>query len=197
MSFLDILNNMPPESLKELNDLQDVPQDAVHHPEGDAYIHSVYVFDAAVYIAAREGLPLNKGRVLLNAAITHDLGKAATTVVHADGRITAYGHPDAGVPLAETMLRRLEVDEYTITQVLPLVREHMAWTGFYMSQITKRAVRRLARRLHPATVEMWALLVEADMDGRPPRPGGLPERALEILTIARELGISEGITDDM
>ena len=195
MSFLDILEYTPPGLLKELNDLKDIPQDANHHPEGDAYIHTVYVFEAAEEIAYRQNLPPDQASVLLNAAITHDLGKAVTTEIRDDGRITAYGHPEAGVSLADAMLRRLGVYDDTLAQVLPLVREHMAWVGFYMSEITPRAIKRLARRLRPSNIEMWALLVEADMNGRPPKPGGLPDRARKILELARELGVNERINE--
>lgn len=191
--MLELLDYIPPAYYQELLDLQDVPQDPNHHPEGDAFQHTIYVVEAAEQIARREGIDGLKYMILINAALTHDLGKASTTVVHEDGRITAYGHPDAGVPLAEAMLNRLTVNQELIANVLPLVREHMAWVGFYMSKITRRAVKRLARRLQPSNIEMWALLVEADMSGRPPKAGGLPDRAREILDLARELGISEGI----
>lgn len=182
------------ELFAEVHALKGIPQDEDHHPEGDAYVHTQWVLRAMFDIMERDGI--NDPRIysiLLNAALTHDLGKVSTTTVHEDGRITAYGHPDEGVLPAFQLLTRLGIDSITIECVLPLVREHMAWVGFYMSEITTRAVKRLARRLMPATIEMWALVVEADISGRPPRAKGLPERANEIVQIARELGINEGI----
>jgi tRNA nucleotidyltransferase (CCA-adding enzyme) len=190
--FLGILDYLPPSYYPELLALQDVPQDASHHPEGDAYIHTYYVTEAAEEIADREDLSMLDTLILVFAAITHDFGKATTTVVHEDGRITAYGHPEAGVEPAKAFLERMTVNETIKATVPPLVREHMAWIGFFMSEITDRAVRRLARRLMPATIEMWALLVEADMSGRPPKVGGLPDRAKQILDKARELGVNNG-----
>lgn len=193
--FLELLDSISPSMYQELLDLDGIVQDVHHHPEGDALQHTIYVVDAAERIAAREGLLPRDMMILLNAALTHDLGKASTTVVHDDGRITAYGHPEAGVVPAQNMLQRLGVDQGIIDNVLPLVREHMAWVGFYMSEITPKGVKRLARRLQPSNMEMWALVVEADMSGRPPKPAGLPTRAGAILDLAREFGINKGTID--
>jgi len=55
---------------------------------------------------------------------------------------------------------------------------------------TDRAVRRLALRLAPATIEQWGRLVEADHSGRPPLPPGAP--AAEIVALARRLGTAAG-----
>lgn len=176
----------------ELNALIGVIQDQLHHPEGYAFTHTVYVVEAAIEIARRELLSPQDTEVLLLAALCHDLGKATTTIVHPDGRITAYNHPEEGVQPTIAMLQRLNVDNDIINHVIPLVREHMAWVGFYMSEITKRGVRRLARRLLPTNMEMWALIVEADISGRPPKAKGLPARAKEILDITRDMGINEG-----
>ena len=63
--------------------------------------------------------------------------------------------------------------------------EHMAATA--SDGPTERAVRRLARRLAPATVEEWALVVRADRLGR----GSLVSRAEEVdgwLGIAKDIG---------
>jgi tRNA nucleotidyltransferase (CCA-adding enzyme) len=190
--FVALWNHIPQEFLQELRDLGDIPQDPNHHPEGDALRHTLYVIEAAEEIAHRESLNDHDYRILINAAMTHDLGKVSTTEVHEDGRITAYGHPDAGVPLADAMLTRLGMSREDIDEILPLVREHMSWVGYFTPEITTRAIKRLAKRLAPATFEMWALLVEADMSGRPPKPKGLPEKAHQMLVMARELGINNG-----
>lgn len=181
--------------IPELLALQGVIQDKEHHPEGDAFIHTLYVMDAMEDIIARDNIPETYHAILINAAMCHDLGKVTTTEIHADGRITAYGHPKAGVEPTITLLRRLGVPEYEITAIVPLVKEHMAWVSYFTPEITDRAIRRLARRLKPANYELWALIVEADMSGRPPKAGGLPDRAREILDLARELGVNEGIKD--
>lgn len=193
--IVQLIEAVPQEALQELWDLEDVVQDATHHPEGSAFTHTLYVMEAAKEISLREELDAHKRLILFLAAMTHDLGKVSTTEVHEDGRITAYGHPDASVPLADALLTRIGHDRETIDEVLPLVREHMAWVGFFTPEITTRAIKRLARRLAPATFEMWALLVEADMSGRPPLVKGLPEKAHQMLLMARELGVNNGYVD--
>lgn len=185
--------------LKELYDLVGVPQSTIHHPEGDAYIHTILVVNAMEDILEREDIrpDSGSGKILLYAALTHDFGKVNTTQVHEDGRITAYGHAEAGVPLAHAFLTRIGVQEAIIDHVLPLVAEHMAWIGYFTPEVTRNAVRRLARRLHPTTIEAWALVVEADISGRPPLPGGLPEKAANMLYLAREMGLNGGYRENL
>lgn len=192
-TFLETLVNQFPHMYPEVLALKGIPQDANHHPEGDAFIHTALVTDEAIRIATNSNLTGFGIQVLIYAAVCHDLGKVSTTEIHPDGRITAYGHPDESVPIAETLLHRLQVPDDIIAHVLPLIREHMCWVGFYMSEITNRAVKRLARRLLPSSIEMVMLLIEADMSGRLPLPKGLPQRAYDILIKARQLGVSEGI----
>lgn len=193
IGILDILiNRLDRELIQEVWDLGGIVQDAKHHPEGDALQHTFLVVGAAENIARRELLRDFEFHVLINAALSHDLGKVSTTVIHENGRITAYGHDEASVPLARTMFERLGVNELEIAHTLPLVRYHMAHAGFATPKITRRAVKRLARKLLPSTIEMWALLVEADYSGRPPLPAGLPARAREVLDLARGLDISKG-----
>jgi len=179
--------------LPELLALYGVVQDKEHHPEGDAFIHTIHTINAAHRIAQRESMQEYETIILLNTMLCHDLGKATTTVVHEDGRITAHGHPDAGVVPTMQLLARIGYDPYTISLVVPLVREHMAWVGYFTPEITDRAIRRLARRLMPATMELWIHVVEADISGRPPKPAGIPAKAREMLEIARKLGVNNGL----
>jgi tRNA nucleotidyltransferase (CCA-adding enzyme) len=57
---------------------------------------------------------------------------------------------------------------------------------------TPRAVRRLAQRLAPATIEQLLWLIEADHSGRPPLPPGLPEGAALIRQMAAEQAVDHG-----
>jgi tRNA nucleotidyltransferase (CCA-adding enzyme) len=171
----------------EIEALVECPQDPIWHPEGSAWIHTLHVIDAAAEIAERDGLVDDERAVLLFAALCHDLGKPATTATSDDGRIRSPGHAQAGVALAEALLRRIGCPRAISAPVVPLVREHMAHFGM---QVTDRAVRRLALRLAPATITQWGRLIEADHSGRPPLPPSNP--ADPIVALAEQLGAAAG-----
>jgi tRNA nucleotidyltransferase (CCA-adding enzyme) len=171
----------------ELAALIDCPHDPLWHPEGSVYQHTLHVCDAAASIAERDALEDHERVVLVFAALCHDLGKPATTVFDPDGRIRSPGHAEAGVPLARSLLHRFGSPDNVTAPVLPLVREHLVHIGMTP---TERAVRRLALRLAPATIEQWGRLVEADHSGRPPLPPGAP--GAEIVEVARRIGTATG-----
>lgn len=173
----------------ELNALIGVPQDKDHHPEGSAWVHTLMVVDEAAEISRREHLDSFDHAVLILAALTHDMGKATNTQIHPDGKITAYGHPEAGIKPATEFMLRSKVSDFVIQQVVPLVNLHMAWVGFYTPDITSKSVRKLVRKVHPSNLDMLALVVEADMSGRGGKyfKQGLPQRMKDILTVAETL----------
>ncbi len=171
----------------ELEALIGCLQDSIWHPEGDVAVHTGLVCDAAATIADREGLGGEQRAGLLFGALCHDLGKPATTTHDPDGRIRSLGHAEAGVALAELLLRRIGCPRGIAGAVAPLVREHMAHHGM---SVTARAVRRLAVRLEPATIGQWGHLVEADHSGRPPLPPAAP--AAPVVALAQQLGVAEG-----
>lgn len=173
----------------ELAILSSIPQDKNNHPEGNVFIHTIMVMDQAVEISHREGLSEFEHAVLVLSAMCHDLGKATHTQIHEDGRITAFGHPEAGVIPAQALLTRAKVSEMVISWVLPMVAHHMAYIGFYTPDITTRVVRRLSRRVMPATLDMLALVIESDMSGRGGKyyRSGLPQRMKDILHVAETM----------
>lgn len=174
----------------ELEILVNTPQDESHHPEGNVFTHTCMVVDEAAVISCRENLDPFDHAVLVLSALTHDMGKATHTQLHADGRITSWGHAEAGIIPADAFLRRSKVNEMVINSVLPLVALHMAWVGFYTPDITSKSVRKIIRKVLPATLDMLALVVEADMSGRGGKyyKQGLPERMQQILEVSTTLG---------
>ncbi len=103
--------------LAQLKGTQQSPQ---HHPEGDAWVHTLLVVNQA---AARKGESSNP-RALLWAALLHDIGKPETTRLR-KGRITSYDHDKVGGRLARQFLQAICKDEEFISQVAALVRWHM------------------------------------------------------------------------
>lgn len=155
-------------------------QDFVHHPEGDAWIHTLYVCEGAV--TRRGDLDSEKVLILSLAAICHDLGKPTTSYVE-NGRIHCPTHAAAGVPFTMEFLRLIGAPDKYVAPVCALVREHMAAND---GPASPRFVRRLAHRLAPADMDLWARLVAADSSGRPPLP--FKEPGAPFMALAAALG---------
>lgn len=166
----------------QIANLIDCPQDPEWHPEGDVFVHTSLVCDAAAEIADRENLSKEDRTVLLFAALCHDFGKPETTVFSND-RWRAPKHDKAGVPHAKEFLSSINAPNWVIDGVLPLVSEHMAHCGVSAS---RKIAQRLSVRLKQSSIRMLAFLIEADMNGRSPRKGGLPEVMCQIVDIARQ-----------
>jgi tRNA nucleotidyltransferase (CCA-adding enzyme) len=165
----------------ELLALQGVLQDPTWHPEGDVWIHTLHVCDAAATIAERESLDGDERTILLLAALCHDLGKPATTV-WSQGRWRSPEHAQAGVPIAEQFLRRIGCPAAIVDVVLPLVAEHLSHLQL---PITARSVRRLAVRLGKASIVQLARLIEADLSGRPPLPARASDELRQLVELAK------------
>jgi tRNA nucleotidyltransferase (CCA-adding enzyme) len=187
------------EEYPELAALIDVPQDEQWHPEGPVDTHTGFVLEAAGQIADREALQGSERAILLFAALTHDLGKPATTrqrLKRGELRWTAYGHDQEGVPIAARLLRRIGIAEEIVARVLPLVERHMAFRDFTGNETGAKVIRRMALRLAPATVRQLGYLIEADYSGRPPLPQGLPPNARQMLALAERHGVLDGCEPD-
>lgn len=77
------------------------------------------------------------------ATLLHDIGKPATYSVDEEGAIHFYGHPQAGVPLAQQIMRRLSASTADQRLVQQVTAHHMrpgqlGQTG----PVTPRAIRR-------------------------------------------------------
>ncbi len=160
------------------------PQDPTWHPEGDVWTHTLHVCDAAAHIARRDEVSAQQRAVLLLAALCHDLGKPATTVM-LGGRWRSPGHAALGVAPTEALLARINCPPNVVAATARLVREHMAYLDL---PLRARPVRRLIARLAPATIPQWARLVEADHSGRPPLPPDAP--AAPFVALAEGLAAS-------
>ena len=166
----------------------ETPQDPDWHPEGDVFVHTGHVCDVAVDIADRERFDAKHRAVLIFAALCHDFGKTTTTARNDRGRWIAYQHSDEGVPLAQGFLDAMRAPGWLIDMVLPLVGSHMVHvTHPQDSDPSLRVVRRLAMRLDPATIQLWAAVCEADASGRPPLSRKNPVTAWQRVAAALAL----------
>jgi tRNA nucleotidyltransferase (CCA-adding enzyme) len=151
----------------------------------------MHVLNAAAKIAERDRLSDDDRAVLLFSCLGHDFGKPATTELRdRDGRPrwTSWGHEPLGGPITRQFLERIGIKSSIVDQVIPLVENHLAHRSIALAAdtvITARAIRRLAMRLAPASIEQLARLIEADASGRPPKDPSLPPEALRMLAAAR------------
>lgn len=97
-----------------------VEQDAIFHPEGDVWTHTMQVLDRAAALRSRACDPY---RFML-LALCHDLGKI-TSSTEKDGRIHAYGHETAGLPLVQSFIGRLTANRETMRYLLNMIPLHM------------------------------------------------------------------------
>ncbi len=155
----------------ELAALRDCPQEPEWHPEGDVFDHTGYCLESLVKLPAwRDAGPV-KRRLLSFAVLTHDFGKPSTTKrMERRGvmRWTSLGHEAAGAAPAGHFLATLGAPQDLATEVGPLVMHHLAHHHSRNGLYTDTQVRRLARKLIPATIDDLCTVMIADSRGRPP-----------------------------
>ena len=178
----------------ELAALAGVPQEPEWHPEGDVFVHTGHCVDALARLPEWQALPDPVRRDVMFAVLAHDFGKPATTTraeKRGRERWVSPGHEMAGGPLAESFLIRLGAPKAAIPFVRTLVEHHFAHLAWEASGRPSEAyVRRLARRLAPATIEQLLLVLRADHLGRPPKLcPATAGRIEQLATAARHLAL--------
>ncbi len=168
------------EHYPEIAALIGTPQEPEWHPEGDVFVHTGHCLDALVGLPAWQAADAESRAAYSLAVLAHDFAKPQTThSASKDGRmrIVSPGHEEAGGPIAEAFLARIDVPAALRRRVVPLVTNHLA----HLQTLSDRAVRRLASRLAPATIQDLIVVITADQFGRPPLPRAIAPslRALE------------------
>lgn len=103
-----------------LLELQNTKQSPIHHPEGNAWNHTLLVVNEA---AKRKSKSTN-ANAFMWAALLHDIGKPPTTR-NRKGKITSYDHDKIGEQLCMDFLSVFTEDTKFIHHVSSLVRYHM------------------------------------------------------------------------
>jgi len=148
--------------------------------------HTNHCLDALVGLASwREGPPQVR-RILSLSVLAHDFGKATTTKqAERRGKLrwTSPEHEAAGGPLAESFLHRIGAPLDLIPHVRQLVVNHLLHHQG-AEEYRDTTVRRLARKIEPATLDELIAVMQADHLGRPPLVSAETVRRLEHLRIA-------------
>ena len=111
------------ESYPAFQQLKDTPQSPIWHAEGTAWVHTRKVVAWAEHYAKDLGLSISQTKVLVLAALFHDIGKSCTTFTGEDGKIHSYKHEYDSEKLARTIL--WDSDPYLRERICVLVRNHM------------------------------------------------------------------------
>ncbi|MBE3559918.1 MAG: CCA tRNA nucleotidyltransferase [Ktedonobacteraceae bacterium] len=104
------------------------------------------------------------------AALLHDIGKPATYSVDNEGAIHFYHHPQAGIPLAQEIMRRLSASTQDRRLVQQVVAHHMRPGQLSAVPLTARAIRRFFVDLGPAGINVLLISLADHLAMRGPLP---------------------------
>jgi len=143
----------------ELAALQGRVQPEKHHPEGDAFVHTLLVVDRARELGADDAT--------MFAALVHDLGKAVTDD---DNLPHHYNHEALGVPLVHQFCDRLKAPNAMRDAGVATAREHLNIHKFVELRPTTKArlLDRLGASHGDTMIEAVTLASQADAQGRGP-----------------------------
>ncbi len=170
--------------IPEVTDLEGVLQEPDWHPEGDAWEHTMQVVDAAASIRDRLSDPKDQ-LVFMLAAVLHDIGKPATTLMR-NGVLTTWDHDEVGADMVPKVLDRFTNEPDVIEKVEALVRHHMDPTFFHHGKIGDAGIRRLAKKVN---IPMVVMVSMADKMGRGERKSDLTAEKW-LLDKYAELGLA-------
>ncbi len=154
----------------EIAALRGTPQEPEWHPEGDVFAHTQHCVDALVALKDWNESDAARRRLLMFAVLAHDFGKPSTTQrgeKRGAVRWISPGHEAAGGEPARAFLRRIGAPLELDQPVAALVVSHLAHHNG-QPEFSDSAVRRLARKLAPTTIDELAVVMRADANGRPP-----------------------------
>ncbi len=168
----------------EIAKLHELPQDPEWHPEGDVLIHTGHCLDALARSSTWQTASHKERAVLTLATLAHDFGKVSTTEFaerRGKMRWISPGHEAAGGPLADEFLHRIGSPLAIRENVQPLVENHLYHHSWDDSGPSDASIRRIARRLAPATIHQLCIIMEADHLGRPPLTSSESAERIDLL----------------
>lgn len=127
------------------------------HLEGDSFKHTLLVL--------KNSQPNMVDQI---AALFHDIGKAHTTAIEEDGRITCKKHDEVGGMLAEMAMCGLKFDSDNIEKIIKIIKNHMDFYNLLYSGIggKRRFIRKygdiLEHSINLAIADSKSNLVEID-----------------------------------
>ena len=170
-----------------LKALKETPQDAIYHPEGDVEIHTELCLTHLDKLIKETidrprhtpsiaycigGISGKEKVILVMSTLLHDIAKPQTTKEEMKKdrmTITSNGHESMGGDMAKDFLTNIGFHEELITPISNIIANHLAGvniSAIYPVSGQVKAVKKLSRRLHPATITQLLCVMEADTNGR-------------------------------
>ena len=177
------------------------PQDPIWHGEGDVWTHTCKVCGALVNLDEYRSMDTDSRRILLLAALLHDVGKIRATRTE-NNRLISLGHARLGAQLAREILWRdyglcgTPWKQQLREAVCQLVQYHSLPPHAIDQPDGKLRLMRAAsngKLVHGMTVRMLCTLAKADILGRicPDR-----DELLEQVELCRELALEAECLDE-
>lgn len=178
-------------------ELRKTPQSPIYHAEGDAYVHTMMVYDALKQLPEYKELNDRQQHILDMATLLHDIGKIHTTQL-----VDGDWHTPHHAPTGSNMMRKFLWKEHGICgdQELMQIREAICLLIRYHS-IPPIAIERddTILRLHNIaannllvpdfSIRLLCLLCKADMLGRQCSD---QQEMLDRIALFEELAKDEG-----
>lgn len=168
-------------------DMRNVPQDPIHHAEGNVAIHTQLVLDQLQQSSSYMGLDRQRQELLWAAALLHDVEKRSTTLVDGQGRVSSPNHARKGAQTAREILFRDVATPFSLREeIVGLVRFH--GLPLWLTDKVDPMRSALETSLRVNMVEL-KLLAEADAKGRICEDQGALLDALELFELyTKEIG---------
>ncbi|HEC8323118.1 MULTISPECIES: AAA family ATPase [Providencia] len=147
-----------------VRDMQYVPQDRLHHAEGNVAIHTQMVLAALEGLPEYQQLPELKQQIVWAAALLHDVEKRSTTKEDEEGRIHSPGHAKKGeLSVRNILFRQIETPFAIREQIAALVRFHGLPLWLMEKPDPERTLFAASLRVE---MSLLCLLAKADAMGR-------------------------------
>ena len=157
-----------------LSQLRQIPQNPLYHGEGDVLTHTELVVQALLGLPEYAALNTKQQKILLTAAVLHDIGKARVTRLE-EGNWVSPNHTAVGASMARQMLWQAhglsgsEESRNFREAVCALIRYH-SLPGYAVSEENGRrrllAAASVGTLVPDFTLRLLCILAKADGLGR-------------------------------
>ncbi len=173
--------------LPELDAMLATPQHNPHHCY-DVGHHTIETIRQVDMLWRESDLGEKEHKMLVYAALLHDVAKPECKSTDDKGIDHFHGHPERGAKKAREIMRRLKFDNETTAMVEKLIRYHdrrheLCQAGDAKNSKGKRQMRRLVHQAGETTMPLLFMLQEADLMAQSDYMRG---EKLEKLKIARD-----------